>query len=483
MSQSLRLDLPRRGRMESGVVPLLAVLIAGFIFFYASNSVEAAYSAESGCVVSDPYTFDRLLESGGTLAVMFSSDTCPVCKAMEPSWLRLCKSPPGNVRVVILKLTRSTIEVFNRYAVTETPTFIVFVGGEPAARHVGAFEGGNITQAMLDWVLEATRPVGAQDLRLIEEKCSSCHSVPRGLDAASLRDWVQASANDTLARAVATAAGSGVTLSEMYGGRWHLAAIIRNMTPGISTDEAYRAAMVLDEISLTLSGQPANASAGEGGASTPLNLGSTAFIFAGPLAALLAGLIAALSPCVFPLLVSYTTSLASNPRSGLGAGASLKAFAFAAAGALGVGALFMLAGEAVAEASELLLPTAALVLIAAGLLEFLRVPTFINVNVKSERSLTSFTLLYGVLAVQCSFPLVAGAMLLVASGGLDSGLPALAGFALGISAPVGLAVWASSTGRLKGLVLRVSGESFRRYTSLALSLSGVFLLAYSIGLV
>lgn len=483
MSHNLRMDLPRRGRMESGVVLLLAVMIAGIVFFYASSSVEAVYSAESGCIVSDPYTFDRLLNSSGALAVMFSSDTCPVCKAMEPSWLRLCGSPPGDVRVVILKLTRSTVEVFNRYAVTETPTFIVFVNGEPAARHVGAFEGDNITQAMLDWILEAARPVGELDLKLIRERCSSCHAVPASLDVQSLRDWIQANSNDTLARAVASAAASGMTLSDMYGGRWHLAAIIRNMTPGITSGEAYRAARALDEMALKLSGRVVNATTSGGGASTPLNLGSSAFILAGPLAALLAGLIAALSPCVFPLLVSYTASLASNPRRGLSGGAAVKAFASAAAGALGVGALFMVAGEAVAEASELLLPTAALVLVTAGLLELMGVPAFINVNVKTGRSLTSFTLLYGVLAVQCSFPLVAGALFLVASGGLESGLPALLGFALGISAPVGLAVWASATGRLEGLVSRVSGESFRRYASLALTLSGAFLLVYSIGLI
>ncbi len=484
MSHGLRMDLPRQGRMESGVVLLLAVIIAGIVFFYASSSVKALYSTESPCIVSNPYTFDRLLGSGGTLAVMFSSDTCPVCKAMEPSWLRLCESPPNDVRVIILKLTRSTVDVFNRYAVTETPTFMVFVNGEPVARHVGAFEGDNITQAMLDWILEATRPVGKQDLKLIQEKCSSCHTVPASLDAPSLQAWIQSGSNDTLARAVASAAASGITLSEMYGGRWHLAAIIRNMTPGITGSEAYRAAMALDEMALVLSGQATtNTPASEGGASTPLNLGSNTFLIASPLAALLAGLIAALSPCVFPLLVSYTASLASNPRRGLRGGDALKAFASAAVGALGVGALFMMVGEAVSEASELLLPTAALVLVSAGLLELMGVPTFINVNIKTGRSLTSFTLLYGVLAVQCSFPLVAGALLLVAGGGLETGLPALVGFALGISAPVGLAVWASAAGKLEGLVSRISGESFRRYASLALTLSGAFLLVYSIGLV
>lgn len=479
---SLRLALPRRDSLESGVAALVAVVIAGLVFFQASGSASSYYSESGGCIVRDADTFERMLSTADTLAVMFSSDTCPVCKVMEPSWVKLCRSPPEGVRVSILKLSRSTLSLFERYSVTETPTFIVFIGGQPSARHVGAFSGGNVTQAMEDWILQATRPIGAGDLDLARKACSSCHALPRGLDRGSVEDWIHSNPGDPLAAAVAAAASMGGTVSQLYGGRGQLVSIIMNMTGGLSPGEAYRIAALLDSMALTLAGEGGE-SGESGGEATPLKTGPDALLLAGPLAALLAGLIASLSPCVFPLLVSYTASLASGSRGArIGSWDPVKAFAAAAAGAVGVGAVFVALGEAVARVSGILLPTAALTLAAAGLLELLGVPTFVNVSVRAGRGLVSFTLLYGILAVQCSFPLVAGALLLVASGGVEAGLPALAGFALGISAPVGLAVWAATTGRLGGLASRVSSEAFRRYANLALTASGVFLLAYSIGL-
>jgi cytochrome c biogenesis protein CcdA len=148
-----------------------------------------------------------------------------------------------------------------------------------------------------------------------------------------------------------------------------------------------------------------------------------------------------------------------------------------------IAAAFLALGRAAAELTQkVILPTAAVALVGAGVLGYLDVPTFVNIGVSTRRGLLGFSPLYGVLAVQCSLPLALGALLLVAGGGLEAGAASLGAFAAGIAAPVGLAVLATGSPRLSRVLARASGKRFRRYTHLLLGVVGLYLLLASIGM-
>ena len=361
---------------------LLGVMAGALVFgyiLYQGPLGEASEFYASNYILETPGEFQAVLEESRArpAAVMFSSETCPVCKAMEPYWRRLAASDGLPVGFWILMLNNETVRLFLDNNVTETPTFILYQDGVEKARRVGAFTGGNITEAMLEWAL------------------AGIHS------------------------------GGGYT---------------------------------------------------RGGESTPL--GSTGAQAFGAATALLLGVLAALSPCVLPVLAAYASTLTARGTVAR-LGEAMAASAAAMLGAASIGVVFLLAGDAAARLGEALTVAAGATVTAAGVLGLLDVPIHLSIPAASRRGIVGFSLLYGFLSVQCSLPLVLGALLLVASSGPGGVLP-LAGFALGIAVPVGLVVLLA--GRLRLPAASYKGWALRAGYGVV-ALSGVVLLAYTMGII
>lgn len=197
-------------------------------------------------------------------------------------------------------------------------------------------------------------------------------------------------------------------------------------------------------------------------------------------AALAAGVVASLSPCVLPLLVTNSVALARRGR-GPGIAGCLACSLSAFAGVMAVGVVFLLASSLLAEVQTVVMSVVAVAVVAAGVSSLLGLP----VEMPSSRrirsgSLAVFCGLYGLLALQCSLPMVVGALLLVlGSGGLGKGLVVLLAFSLGLSLPLSAALYLGP--RMAALAGRV--EVLERAGGAVMVLAGVVLLAHSLGLI
>jgi len=116
----------------------------------------------------------------------------------------------------------------------------------------------------------------------------------------------------------------------------------------------------------------------------------------------------------------------------------------------------------------------------------LGVPVELDAMLSVKRGgIVGFCAAYGFLAVQCSLPLVVGSLLLVLGAGVGvSGILVAASFALGVSLPLAIVLYAVS--RLgAGVVNRIMEH--RRMLDLiggvVLLGSGLYLLLYALGLV
>ncbi|MEB3773596.1 MAG: thioredoxin domain-containing protein [Desulfurococcales archaeon] len=474
-----RLRLSRESpRLYAGTLILLSVLLGGVVYAYLVQGgpmelAEGFYSG-SGVMHSSDQFLKTVRESGKPVAVMFSSKTCPVCRMMEPYWKPLCEREDLPVDFRILMLNRDTTQLFLDYGVTETPTFILFIDGEPVARHVGGFVGDNLTEVMIRWALASAgdERLLEEDLELFKRHCSSCHGAPNSLGEGDVDEWIQANPRDGLVSKLEYARRLGVPLSEYYGGVQGLASVVMGMA-NVTGEEAYRIALLLDSMTTVHEAR---------GNATMLSQGGEIQVMASTLAALLAGLMASLSPCVFPLLLAYTTTTMAAGRR-LGGFDGVKGMAASAAGVGAVGLLFLILGDRVAGISNMLMPAAGLAILASGILGYMDIPAFINMGASTRRGILGFSFLYGLLSVQCSFPLVAGALMIIAAGGLSTGLPSLIAFSLGVSLPVGLAITASSYQGLRRAMERLGSGRFKRNGYLILAFMGFILLAYSLKLV
>ena len=479
----LRLRTWKREELEAGVIALASIIIGGLILFYflMSGPLTLAAEEEPDYVITKSSDFYRVVNNSNPVAIMFSSDTCPVCQVMEPYWRELCRQEGGDIGFYLLKLNDDTIKVFMKYNVQETPTFIVFDGGKPVARHIGAFGGSNITETMLEWARLSTGRFGGEDLQLLKIYCGSCHPTPKSINRSDILDWLRNASSDPMVSLINSSIRSNISPSQAVGGFHVMVGIVKNMNSSVDDHNATRIASLLDAIAVSLRAGKTGESI-ESGVQEPSGQESVAGAVA-TTTALTAGLIASFSPCVFPVLLAYLSLLTQRQGRALGASAALKAAAAAAAGTLAVGVLFLALGAAAQSVNRILLPVASLTLLAAGILGYMGVPTFLNIGISTKRGLTGFSFLYGLLAVQCSFPLVAGALLLVASGGLKTGAASLIAFTLGISLPVGIAVWASQKERVERLLNKLSGEEMRRYSYLFLGVMGFVLLLYSLNVI
>ncbi len=512
--KSMRLDLKgfQRRKRAGIIVVTLAALVALTAFALAlyERGASKVYLQVEGNSIPNLAALERLLASSSKpVAVMFESPTCPVCKRMYPYWLKLEKASSSlPIDFYHIMYSEESATAFQKYGVHDTPTFIVFVNGRPAARHVGGFEGENITAVMLSWALGAAGLAGeltpqklaSEGLKIFESRCSKCHVPLKSLDVEAIRRWVEegVSTADPLAVVVRDALAHNMSLDEYYGGYGALmdqVASMRKYVPDLTSYEVDRVSYMLSyatrlllgkrplELNLTKVKPVVESGAGP---ATPLSgetSGSKMVGIVGAVAAFVAGLVAAFSPCVLPLLLTQTATIAASGSrvSAVGCAAcGLSSFA----GVLLMGVLFALLGSLAAGLQRLLMPTIAAAIVAAGLASMLGVPIEIEASPRLRRGgLLGFCTVYGLLAVQCSLPLVVGSLLLAAGTGGVAGLAVAASFALGVSVPLAVSVYAVS--RLGGeFVSRILARNrlLNLLGGLVLVASGLYLLAYSIEL-
>lgn len=225
--------------------------------------------------------------------------------------------------------------------------------------------------------------------------------------------------------------------------------------------------------------KPANGSPelGQPGSGIPLSVSVTQgpVSIALPLIAFALGVMAAFSPCALPLIALYGSSAAKHSvrRAYLGLPLSVL-------GVFLVGLAFLSLGSLVYEIQGALLWVSAATIMMAGFLVALGIsvgPRSIPLAGKSPHALF---LLYGLLATQCSFPLVVGAMLLIASSStIGAGFATLLGFSLGLSLPLWVIV--TAVGRYRGIAALLSSPRFRVASGALMVASALLIILYSHG--
>jgi len=538
LKRRMRLDLRgfQRQKLAGGVL-ILAVLVGSILsvyMFHREVAVAKYYLKMGEYEVSNEAIFKRVvLESSfhKPVAVMFESPTCPVCKRMAPYWAVLEKrSRELPLDFYHVMFSRATLSLFQRYGVEDTPTFIVFVRGKPVARHVGGFAGeGNVSDVMLSWARSVVmasleRPSSPHDLaeeglRIYASRCAQCHGEIKGLDRLHVEEWRRTAARTAvnalgpvavkaLDKRFEEALSKGVYLHEVYdrgfSGLEESVLSMRKYLPDLLAYEAQRTAYLLDYLSAVAENRsppilpwmelmnvsrPVSGPLKTGEASK-LSVASTSnsgkgISAVGAVSALVAGVVSVFSPCVLPLLVAQVSVVGSSGRR-LGLGSCISCGLAAAAGVVGVSALFLVAGGLASSLQQLLLPVIALAIVAAGLASLLGVPVELQGIVGAKRGgLLGFCTVYGFLAVQCNLPIVVGVLLLIAGLGFSvAGLAALLALAAGSGIPLAAVMWLvsrSGAGVAEALLKR--NVMLSRIGGLVLLVAGLYLLLYGFQIV
>ena len=84
--------------------------------------------------------FKDIIYSNDVVAVLFTSTTCPYCKAVKPHWDELVREGRGGIVYVTVTFDPSlpreklekVMEIFDYYKVKSVPTLIVFKNGSVA---------------------------------------------------------------------------------------------------------------------------------------------------------------------------------------------------------------------------------------------------------------------------------------------------------------------------------------------------------------
>jgi len=92
----------------------------------------------SNCTRLTDSTFDaEVLAGSGPVLVEFWGSWCPPCKMMEPVLEALAERLAGRVKVCKINVDQHPA-FRNAYHITGVPTFVLFVGGKPVRRAIGA---------------------------------------------------------------------------------------------------------------------------------------------------------------------------------------------------------------------------------------------------------------------------------------------------------------------------------------------------------
>ncbi len=96
--------------------------------------------------VDDAHFATEVLESELPVLVDFTAHWCPPCRLMAPVLAELA-AERQDLRVVQVDVDRDQ-QAAARYEVLSMPTFILFRGGEPVLRLVGARPGRRLRQEL-----------------------------------------------------------------------------------------------------------------------------------------------------------------------------------------------------------------------------------------------------------------------------------------------------------------------------------------------
>lgn len=331
---------------------VIFIALLGIFALIIGLSANYLSSAQNTAAMSvSPQRFDTLVAGQGRVAVFFSEESCSDCAKMSPLWQKVSEMYGGSIAFLEVSYSLETSQIFAKYDVVNTPTFILFADGSNVSRFNGAFSSPS-----------------------------------------AMEQFVQ----------------NGSTNSQsLIGSYLGNLSFLESETPAIL-------------ISLVL------------------------------------GICVFASPCALPLLPGYLgflvgVSSKSKRRIGI---SSLSSFASGLAGILVVGVLFVVLGDlfwSVIVAGKLLIVFALMALGAASILGlgiFASASRYLKVGneAKETRGVTSYSFIYGLLALGCSLPLMAGAMLNILAG-IDtvSLISRLLAFGIGFAVP--LAFFTYATGR------------------------------------
>jgi cytochrome c biogenesis protein CcdA/thiol-disulfide isomerase/thioredoxin len=477
----MRMDFKKLKEEKRAGAVLVALVIVGSLLAIGLVKYEASisnsYVSPNSYSIYNVPAFEKVLKENKYVAAMFRSLTCPHCERMMPYWLKLEMSK-GKVKFVDVVYNSNTAELFQRYNIEGTPTFILFVNGKPVLRHEGEFLGSNVTQEMYSWAMQGVGENYIPGYETFVAHCSRCHGTPPSLTKDGLLSWLKAD-QATLGKLILAAYKHHETLSQYLGGMQAIEQKIVAMAQrnGVSFDPVTikKTAEFLEGVSEVLLGKKPQIK--QNVQSMDVLAKPTAAPLVMLLAGLAAGIGAAVSPCNFPLFITYITRSLREKKGG-----PAKALACALAAAVGVGilgALFLAFSTAALEVQKVLIPVVGAIIVAISLASLLKVPIELSAGKLGRMGGGTFCFVYGFLSVQCNLPLVIGALLLIAAGG---GIFTLAGFVVGVAVPLFAAGWAGP--RLRGVAEKLTrnAEKVEAFTSFLMLLAGIYLGFYGAGL-
>ena len=107
--------------------------------------------AENILTLSDS-TFDESVGSSDTAIVVdFWAEWCGPCKMIAPALEEIANEQGGRIKIAKLNVDENP-ETARRFDVMSIPTLLVFQGGEPVKRLVGAKGKGQLLQDLSEFI-------------------------------------------------------------------------------------------------------------------------------------------------------------------------------------------------------------------------------------------------------------------------------------------------------------------------------------------
>ena len=469
---SLRVSSFRLKERESATPILVIIALTAIVTTLIFNQISAVQYG-SQIEIKSVEEFEQILKEYPVVAVMFEGPKCPYCKLMKPYWVKLSESGLSNVKIYAIMFNPETQRIFMKYGVEETPTFILFKNGKPVAVHVGAFSG-DVLLAMKSWIefnligAKKLSPEEKEGYNIYMQKCSKCHGQ---LDPEDLQSWIQNNQGDKFVELIKTAVDKGLPLTKVYTEKELMDKILSMRKFGVKVSEKEAKAIIKFFEKLTspsLNTTEVKYESGSGGSQLNQETkegSSTPSWLAWFVVGLAAGIATAFSPCVLPLFVTY---IAANKLS--------YCPLLAVLGFLGISALFIFTYSLAVTIQSILLPLVGALIVAVGIGKILGLELESNARLKGKWGARGFCLAYGILALQCTLPIVLAALLSMTVAGIWP----LIGLIVGVGGP--LTVITFTADKLKSKLMRFNYKLVDMVTSLTMVIAGIYLLAYSMGL-